>query len=112
MVALKILEFVIGIKGQYILIEKIELLARSGTTALDVGAVREGAKNPIPYDHATAKIRIAVVEIVGVMQLVVFGRCKEPVPNARAHGQVGMSNPPVAKTKGRTDCYNLGGCSK
>ena len=55
-------------------------------------------KNAIPYDHAAAKVRIAVVEIVGVMQLVVFGRCKEPVPNTRAHGQVGMGNPPVAKT--------------
>ena len=98
MVALEILEFVIGIKGQYILIEEIELLACSGTTALDVRAVRKGAKNPIPYDHAAAKVRIAVVEIVGVMQLVVFRRCKEPVPNARAHGQVGMGNPPVAKT--------------
>ena len=92
------------------MIEQIELLAGSGTAALDVRTVGEGAKNPIPYDHAAAEISIAVVKVVGMMQLVVLWRGKEPVPNARAHGEVGVGNPPIAKAQSCTNRNDLGGC--
>ena len=61
---LKLLEFVIGIKSQYVLIKKIKLLACSGTASLNMRAVRESAEDSVPNNDTAAEVGVAVIEIV------------------------------------------------
>lgn len=64
---LKLLDFVIGVKRQYILLKQRERFAFAGATAFDMAACRESAENPVPDDYTATKIGVAVIKVVGVV---------------------------------------------
>ena len=43
-----------------------------------------------------------------MVQLVMLGRCEEPVPDPRPHREVGMGDPAITEAQSRTHGDDLG----
>ena len=73
-----------------------------------MAAVRKGPKKSVPDNYTAAEILVAVVKVVGVVQLVMFGGGEKQVPNARAQRKVGVGNPTVDETQRAANGNHLG----